>query len=470
MQPDDTEKAFRQKMKSHTPAWDKAKNWDAIEARLPQQRKRRPVWLFWLLGGVILAGSLLWWAWFATGEKTAAEPLANTTEITGNQSNTPTTGVDEILAGNISPQAETTTGPNASQNTANDDAAPFVFKKTKPQNGLATSATKSTSRKFFGEKTQHETPVPPSVGTTAPMDGNASAAISPQAANTVQDLADHDETAPQRRASDLEKLPTEARPLDLPQTETAPSAAIAAQIKVVKNQPRFGLEIYGGIGQPLRRFSAVSPEKQAYISERQGLENVLESIEAGVLLTARFRGGWSLATGLEFQKINERFHWQQVTAETVNVYSDSAYFYFDAVNQRQFIGDTVQATLTESRRVTNFNTHTFLNMPLLVGFEKRLPHFSLRAQGGPVLQFYRGFEGVIFDENGDLRPAAGQGIYQNKMALSLQAGLDVCRPVGSLGEVFIGLQYRHGLTSLTIAEAGFEQRYGGLGARLGWRF
>ena len=45
MQPDDMEKAFRQKMKSHTPAWDKAKNWDAIEARLPQQRKRRPVGL-----------------------------------------------------------------------------------------------------------------------------------------------------------------------------------------------------------------------------------------------------------------------------------------------------------------------------------------------------------------------------------------------------------------------------------------
>lgn len=454
MQPDDMEKAFRQKMKSHTPAWDKNKNWDAIEAQLPQQRRRRAVWLFWLLG-VAMTGAVLWWGWAGENETTVAGPIADTTKVIENQLNTTTAQADVTWTESISPQAETTESIVGSSN---------VDRVLNPADVGAT-------------KTQHGTPVSTSSGQTTKMDVDATTVISPQAANT--ELAAETTVATNEDAPGvtrlplidaLEKLPVETRPLDLPEAEIELAEASVERTEVLQSGSHFALEIYGGIGQPLRRFSAVSPEKQAYIDERQERETVLESIEAGVLITSRFRGGWSLATGLEFQKINERFRWQRQSTETVNVYSDTAYFYFDDLNQRQYLGDTVQATLTESRRVTNFNAHTFLNVPVLIGFEKRLPHFSLRAQGGPVLQFYRGFEGVIFDENDELLPAGEQGIYQNKMALSLQAGLDISRPVGQLGEVFVGLQYRHGLTSLTDASAGFEQRYGSLGARLGWRF
>ncbi len=452
MQPDDLEKAFRQKMKSHAPAWDKAKNWGAIEARLPQPRKRRPVWLFWLFGAAV-AGSVIWWGMAEGNETNPEKTTFSVAETVENQPIAKQNDLGKNLTESILPKEKNT--DEAALTTAALATEPLVFdKKTKVKNGQTEAVAKDTIAQFFDEKTTGTQAI---LGKKLPLENtNETAAITPF-----------------RQAENLEKLPFETHPLALPQAENDLATSIAQRTEVLKNKPRFGVEIYGGVGQPLRRFSAVSPEKQAYVSERQQRETVLESIEAGVLLSARFRNGWSLATGLESQKINEKFSWQNLTTETVNVYSDSAYFYYDDLNERQFIGDTVLATLTQSRQVTNFNKQTFLNVPLLVGFEKRFPNFSLRATGGAVLNFYRGFEGIIFDENAalisgdDLRQ---NGIYHNKTGLSLQAGLDISRTVGRWGEVFAGIQYRHGLTSLTGAAAGYEQRFGSLGGTLGWRF
>ena len=76
-------------------------------------------------------------------------------------------------------------------------------------------------------------------------------------------------------------------------------------------------------------------------------------------------------------------------------------------------------------------------------------------------------EDELFATAGDLRK---RGIYKNNFGLSLQAGLEISRSIGKGGEVFTGIRYRHGLTSLSGTGTGFKQRYSSLGIKLGWRF
>ena len=378
MQPNDMERTFREKMKSHTPAWDKSKNREAIAGSLPEERKRRPWWLLLILGAVI-AGTAMWYSMASQREMKLENTAAATAQTTEKEAVYPQVTTPGNSAGVVSPQVKTTIG-DGDQVIAKSTKTQSPVAKTKFENNLLPTSEKEATVREVEENTSknQNTPVGKEV---------QEAPLPPIAGKSDMELIFQSYT--------MTKLPVELNPLTIAPKGIELPTLLSQRVEVINNKTRFGLEIYGGIGRPIRRFHTDSPEMENYLNEREEQEKVLESVEAGILLHARLGHGWSIATGIELQQINEKFKWQELKTELIPVYSDSAYYYFDALDQPRFIGDTVQATLTESRKVIHFNQHTFINLPILAGYEKDLGNFSLRASGGPILSFYRGYKGLV---------------------------------------------------------------------------
>jgi hypothetical protein len=461
MQFDDQDRELRAKLKGTVPEWDKMKNWQVIEEQLPPSPRRRR----WLIIPLLLLISAVVTIAVMEGLSDAPEGRKQDTQglTTPHDIQVATDPVPEESQISYTDKGAGTTAiekgtdlhrPKLSMDALRKDDNPgnhltsLVTGDYTAQEGIKESATEAT----------HEAPGIPGSTDAAEQSPPASLTSLPKPEATswpALSLLPLKSFSPGISKASVMEAPAELQP-------------------VLRRQGKgVSLQAYALMLSPMRQFTVLSAEQEAYLAERESLETLITSYEAGILLNTQLSPTLSLRTGIGIEQINERLDWENVNTQVVPLLSDTAYFYLDASNQPKYIADTVDAVVTETRRVKNFNAHTFVNIPLLIGYERALGTFALQASAGPVLQLYRGFDGKILDEGENLltgEQLAERGIYRQKVGVGLQAGMEVSHSLGRLGKIHARMQYRHGRLSVTESSAGYRQSYNSLGFGLAWSF
>ncbi len=454
MQFEDMEKGFKSRLKETVPAWDKMKNWDAIEAQLPKPEKKRKWWFFLLPSlSIVLIVLAIGWKLDLFGFKNAnISQVSTVVESQLTPDNFP--GISSSRKIKTIEKSNTTTNTKNTQKTLKGDrsAQEVTIEKTSAKNLLEGSKNDSNREMNIAAASISASDQPSLSGNTNYERNNIDTAN-----NSQQEL--------------VALLPTKSFDLNSTTRKLSPKKVINNVADLNKKYLPWTIGAFGNLSLPSRKFSTNSNEIKLYLDNRDELETMLHSWETGILINKYLTPDLFVSSGIGFQKITERFDWENINISTTPLLSDSAYYYLDGLNNKSYVADTVNAVVTETRRVKNYNSHTFINIPVFLGYDKNIGQFSIEASGGPVLQFYRGFEGRLVDENENFTTGEelmAQGVYQSKVGFSLQANLGISRSIGKFGRIHTGIQYRYGLLSLTDASAGYEQRYNSLGLHVGW--
>ncbi|MEM8528955.1 MAG: hypothetical protein AAGG68_30255, partial [Bacteroidota bacterium] len=176
--------------------------------------------------------------------------------------------------------------------------------------------------------------------------------------------------------------------------------------------------------------------------------------------------------GLARQQISERFEWSNINQRKFSIQSDSAYFYLDEENQRQYLEGTIEAVETRTRLVRNYNHFTLYNIPMLVRYSKRDQRFSWHLSGGGIVNVSTTFEGRLLENASILKTTdiEAQGIYRSTVGLAWQLGAGVAYQFTPRSQLSLSLHHRRFLNTFTGSTTDFEQRYGFTGLGVAWRW
>lgn len=226
-------------------------------------------------------------------------------------------------------------------------------------------------------------------------------------------------------------------------------------------EPVVGMEI------PFRSLKANEPALAEYRDARNETEYPRLSYSAGLRLEAMTNKGWNLRSGLEYLQINEFF--EDRTKNEVRVVITQIY---DPLGN--IIGtDTTYETLDRVR--ITYNSYRFVDVPLMVGYQKNFNKFSLRVTAGAYLNLAFSQTGEFLDT--EYQPVTFSSDVENHYrAFRPQAGLSLGGGVGFLYHINPDMQFllephlRVMVDPITLDSYPLEQRYvtGGLSA--GFRF
>lgn len=148
-----------------------------------------------------------------------------------------------------------------------------------------------------------------------------------------------------------------------------------------KQRPGFYVGAYVGGGYPIKNLNAKKTEVQGLLQSRKGTESQLESWEAGGFFGVKLRHGIRFETGLEYQRLNEKFELNTTRFDTVGKIITTG-FIIKAPGDTMWIQelkDVVEETKT-SKKV--FNNHTYFHIPIAIGYDfpsKQNYHFYAKV-------------------------------------------------------------------------------------------
>ncbi|MEN0049617.1 MAG: hypothetical protein AAF806_21330 [Bacteroidota bacterium] len=434
--PNNWERYLKRSLEQHQTQWDEEELWQGIEPQLPKPRKRRPLLFFYFLGVAVLLGTVA--VLIPTPDAEQSEPFV---------SKPSTTDVASLV--DSSRRASNTSIPTSILATNND--------KSKAKSSTSTSSLPI-------QKTQPIEPLAQQSSTAATPKPITALSQSPLEELVVPMMKENslEPIATQQQFQALHRLPIQALPVAVPKIEGVQ----------LKNQyPQIGISPYMTIALTHRTFNALSDAATGKIDTRRQLEQALESMEMGILLDLQFNKNWAFQFGLARQQISERFEWSDINQRKFSIQSDSAYFYLDGQNQKQYLEGKIEAVETRTRLVRNYNRFTLYNIPLLVRYSKRDQRFGWHLSGGAIVNFRTTFEGRLLENASILESTdiEAQGIYQSTVGLAWQLGAGIDYQLTPRSQLSLLLHHRRFLNTFTSPTTDFEQRYGFTGVGVAWK-
>lgn len=229
---------------------------------------------------------------------------------------------------------------------------------------------------------------------------------------------------------------------------------------VIKHDPllRLFFDIDGGAGLPFRKVTNHSVESDAY-ADRAITERPLfvKNFQAGIGIL--LDESWTIRSGAEWQQLTEQFNYEKSDATKLS------YTYDDLTGQ---VSDTsfVRGALT----VKSGNRYTMVNIPVYLGYEKRLGRWVLGLEGGAGFNLRFVTTGKILA--GDQRVESlkdRRDIYSSTTDISWRAGVSCLRSVTPGTMIYARLMFMHYPESWTLSSHPNEIRYQFLTANIGLR-
>lgn len=157
------------------------------------------------------------------------------------------------------------------------------------------------------------------------------------------------------------------------------------------NNPFFhlDLEILAGPAYAHQTLSALSSQSNDYLKRRQDSEYAMLSYGASARLSASSKAGIGFKAGLSYTQINDRFE-HQIGSRTSIIITEGPN------------GETIRdTTFIEARMVSYKNELKFVELPILLSYEKRVGKFRLGLNAGAQLQ-------LLFDAKGQIHAPDGE--------------------------------------------------------------
>ena len=485
------ENMFREKLYHHTvPVRDGL--WDAIEAQLPPEKKRKAFPLFWFtLFGTTLLGAAVMIGIF--NNKVSDQPLLekhqSTPALVASNTSETAAGTESSSSTNTSTSTSSaTSSATTSTNTSSPTIGSTSNSKTSTPETLAnkTSIIENPARKKSFKITTpsskdhsriKQTPVnlqnqTLSEGTTADPAQNTAYTVGAVAGNAA--------------IAELSLLPNlQMEEISQEEASTLLTGAGSSEISLVKPDPncykfsgpgsKFAItaDILGGPGFSPKSYAQNSSDDSVYADAREATENYQYAWSAGARINLHHRSGIKGSVGFLYTQAGDIFDYTDSLATQSTTRIDS----FFAADGTFLYEETSQVLILGTLIKKIHNTYKYVDIPLLVGYEMPMGRSSIMLHAGPVINLTTSQTGQILDPM--LHPryiTEGEpgaiDVYKTNLGMSIYLGAGMLFPLTDHLSCLVepSLLYRLNPVSLDNYPLKENRHYAGLNVGLRYHF
>jgi hypothetical protein len=175
------------------------------------------------------------------------------------------------------------------------------------------------------------------------------------------------------------------------------------------------MEAFGSPGFASRSLSPAD-ETFSFLSEEwEAAQQQQSALQFGLRLAALNRKGWSLRTGFHFTQIQESFNYVHHTAEIEQVYDPDGGFVRE---------DTI--FVPSGAAVNSQNEYALLDLPVILGYQKRFQRWTVSAQAGPIFNLSFQPKGTLINPNRQLvavESSEARSAFRSTLGINWYAGM-----------------------------------------------
>lgn len=229
---------------------------------------------------------------------------------------------------------------------------------------------------------------------------------------------------------------------------------------------KWGLRIDLGAGIAGRQLHALHSDMQDYARQRNESEHGLEYLQAQMGFQYYFHTNWYIMSGVHLTRINEHFQAEHSYEELREVEHLSGMHVESS-------GDTTMlySTSAETHRIHTshsvYNSYTWLDIPIFLGYEQRLGAWTLGAEVGAYYNLRMRTGGYILHPSERVVPIAESGMYRSDIGMSFGAGLRLGYVLSDRSSIVLTPWLRHLPGDLLDTDL-MEHSYTLYGLQFGW--
>lgn len=440
------ENMFREKLYHHTVPVREGL-WDAIEAQLPPEKKRKAFPLFWFtLFGTTLLGAGVMIGIFndkiseqsqaqkhqstpalitnnTSEEMTKAESTANSSAISSTSTSSTTTSTNTSTPAIRSSLPSEKTTPEIHNNKTPNTTTPARNKSLKVTTPSATghSQVKNTSINLQNQTPSEITSADP--GLNAEYTSGTSAGHVAIAGLSLLPNLQMDEIVREEEST----LLTETTSLEISSVKPDPNCY---KFSGPGSKYAITADFLGGPGYSPKSYEQNSNEFSVYADARETTENNLYAWSAGARINLHHRSGFKGSLGFLYTQAGDLFDYTDSLATQSTTRIDS----FFAADGTFLYEETSQVLILGTLIKKIHNTYKYVDIPLLVGYEMPMGRSTIMLHAGPVLNLTTTREGQILDPM--LHPryiTEGEpgaiDIYKTNLGMSIYLGAGMLFPL-----------------------------------------
>ncbi len=200
----------------------------------------------------------------------------------------------------------------------------------------------------------------------------------------------------------------------------------------------------------------------AYLQQRKQSTGFSTAFSAGFKYTKVLKSGISLAAGLNYSQINEKF----TVAENIFLIET----HYD--NRGNVTGTD---TISGKQYKTTHNHYHSVDVPLLLGYEMGNDRIHINVNAGPIMNIYSWQHGQVLSQDsipesissGKSSSLADQ--YKTNIGLGITGGVSVFYKLNDQLHIFAEPYFRYNFGSMNNSESPIQQKYTTVGLHLGLR-
>jgi len=234
-----------------------------------------------------------------------------------------------------------------------------------------------------------------------------------------------------------------------------------------KKNPLYVLA-YAGPAYVMKSLSnaTTNTEVNDYIQLREETERVLEGWRTGLMLKYVHKSGVYGKFGIEWMRINEKMEYGE-TEETTVIETQIVKWIVNEQGDSNAITGPVTVTYTKSTNWEIFNKYTFVNVPLMLGYQQEKGKWTYAAEAGVIINNSFKFSGMIInDQNAIDEP----NHFRSKIGLSLTAGVGMGYSLTDNLKLWMTPSLKYDLGNVNENNYSINQRYTSIGLLAGLEF
>lgn len=228
----------------------------------------------------------------------------------------------------------------------------------------------------------------------------------------------------------------------------------------------FGITAYGGAFLTKQLLSAKTTDDVPLLNLRRATESQLESVNFGLLFSARHPSGWEVSTGVQFTQLNERVR---------TMFEESDTSFIDGIREIRIRPNGIRDTLrgevpvftTFTRENIYYNKYQLIEIPILFGYYRQWETWNGGLQVGMYPNISLSTEGHLLTVDGTPEPIEDQDIFKTSVGVSFSIGLSLQRELFPGVELSLNPNFRFYPKDFTKDAYGLSQSYSLLGMNVG---
>lgn len=238
------------------------------------------------------------------------------------------------------------------------------------------------------------------------------------------------------------------------------------------NKHNWYLELIPEIGYfiPIKTLQNTTGEQNNVFESRKQKEKTLEGLQAALYIQVRKqKSPFYFRTGLSYARLTEKMQLDYSYTKldtTRGIISVTVSQTGDTVTT--IIGDIITQRKLSGKKLAH-HAFSLYDIPVAIGYEKKMGRWSLGLEGGVMLNISMNSEGsTLVSDTSFLAVDLPTNQFRSNVGLSYFGGLNIARDFNKLGRFYVAARARFIPTSFTTDQNRWKQSYHFAGLHLGY--